>query len=211
MDLLTTCINSWPFAGLLLGVVAIITFRRPLLNILERTSQVDVGGVKVSTPVQDQRQIGAKTDISKTEQVANAFQSPMLVEAEQVVVKVLDELAKNPAEREKVLVKHLAASEIFLVFERTYRVIFGSQLLALQFLSSVSNTLQDPKVLRPIYEQAKSKNSEFYASVSFEAWFSFLETTLLVARQDGKIGISIRGKEFLKYLIEQGYPSIKDF
>jgi hypothetical protein len=99
----------------------------------------------------------------------------------------------------------LAATQIIIAFERSYHVIFGSQLVALKLLASSSNAVVDPESLRPFYEQAKSKHAEFYGAFTFENWLSFLQTQYLVARQADKVGISVRGREFLKFLIDQGY------
>jgi len=164
-----------------------------------------VAGVRVSAKAQEQRYVEARPEISKVEELAKSFQSPLLTEVEEQVRKSLDAFSKNPEEREKVLIKFLATNQIAVFFERTHFLIFGSQLAALQFLASSPNILEDPDSLRPFYEQAKSKNSDFYGSYRFESWFSFLQSQLLITQQNQKVGITVRGKEFLKYLIDRGY------
>lgn len=208
MELIKTLISSWPLVALILGVVALFLFRKALTLFLVRADEVGVAGVKVTARTQEQRQINAAPQISKAEELAKPFQSPLLLEVEENIRKNLDVFSKDRIEREKALIKVLATNQIAVDFERTYRLIFGSQLAVLHALGSSSSVLEDPEMLRPYYEQAKSKYSDFYGSYGFENWLGFLKGSFLITEQQDKVGITVRGKEFLKYLIDQGY-SIK--
>lgn len=205
MEVFEALVNSWPLVALVLGIVALVLFRAPLLLFLHRADEVGVAGIKISAKAQGQHQLDAPLQISKVEELSKAMQSSMLTEVEEGLKKNLDVLTKNPEEREKMLLKLLSVNQISVAFERVYHSIFGSQLAALQFLVSSSSGLEDTGSLAPFYEQAKSKNPEFYDSYSFENWLSFLQSNLLIVYQNQKIGITVRGKEFLKYLIDQNY------
>lgn len=204
MDVVKVLLGSWPLVALLLGIAALFLFRKPLLLFLNRADELGVAGIKVSAKSQVQPH-ESQPPISQVEQLASAMQSPMLTEAEDFLRKNLDALTTDLKEREKMLIKLLATSQISVAFERTYFHIFGSQIAALQFLNSVPAGFESPDTLQPFYDQAKAKHSDFYGSYSFENWLSFLQTQLLILRQKDKIGITVRGKEFLKYMIEQNY------
>jgi hypothetical protein len=205
MELVKVLVTSWPFVGLILGFTALCLFRKPLLQLLNRADEVGVVGLKVSAKAQEQRHLDAPPQISRVEELAKVFQSPLLTEVEDQLRSSLDAFSKSPEEREKALLKFLALNQIVVAFERTYFSIFGSQLKALQFLGSSPSLLEDPHSLQPFYDQAKSKNPDFYGSYSFERWLAFLQSQVLITEQDQKVGITVRGREFLKYLIDQGY------
>ena len=48
-----------------------------------------------------------------------------------------------------------------------------------------------------------------YANYSFEQWLVYMESQMLVTRKDDKVYITLDGREFLKYLIHQGYTLYK--
>lgn len=207
MEIIKTCLQSWPAVALVFGVIALMLFRKPALAFLDRTHEVGVGNVRLSARPPERQQAEAPPDLSKTEKLASTFQSPVLIETEQFILKELNAESNLPAEREKILVKHLAALGIALSFERTYRIIFGSQISLLNLLATVPP--QGIENVRPFYEQAKSKDAGLYGQFTFVQWLGFLEESALVTKQAEKITITVRGKEFLKYLIDAGYTTAK--
>jgi hypothetical protein len=209
VDIINAILGSWPLAVVLLGFTALLLFRKPLLQLLNRADEFGVAGLKVSARSQVQPHDNQST-ISQVEQLATAMQSPMLTEQENFILNNLDSLTTDHKEREKMLIKLLAASQISVAFERTYIYIFGSQIAMLQALNSIPGGFESMSALRPFYEQAKAKHPDFYGSYSFENWLSFLQTQLLILEQDEKIGITVRGKEFLKYMIQQNYSFNKN-
>jgi hypothetical protein len=209
MELIKICLDSWPLAFLIFGIFFLFIFRKPILLFVGGMKEICVGNTKFSADLNVRQEAEKPADISKTEALANSFQSPMLVELENAMRERLGKEVKNPAEREKILIKHLAVTAISHEFERVYRVIFGSQISALQIFAS--QELVSPENLLPIYEQAKRNYTEFYRSISFDSWLKFLVDFVLMAQQGNKVGVTIRGKEFLKYLIDAGIPATKPF
>jgi hypothetical protein len=104
---------------------------------------------------------------------------------------------QSAAEREAFLVKTLSAVIILAFFEGTWNVIFGSQIRALELLNKGIAKVED---LRPHYEQDLDKRPQY----PFESWYGYLKEQVLI-RQDGyNVAITVRGKEFLKYLVQCG-------
>lgn len=209
LKIIDTLANSWPFTVLLVGSFALILFKKPLIGLIERAHEVGMGGVKVSTKVQEQRQLESSTPSLREDKLIKAVQSPLLSEMEEQIRKDLDVYSKDGIEREKVLIKAVAANQIAVVFERTYSLIFGSQLAILQFLASSPNILERPEAILPFYEKAKAGYPSLYETYSFDKWLSFMKSSILVTQQNESIGITVRGKEFLKYLIDHGYSFFK--
>jgi hypothetical protein len=205
MEILKLLTSSWPIVGLILGVFALLLFRKGIFHFLNKADELGFGGVKVSAKAQEEKRVDTQPQISKAEELKKVFQSPLLTEMETNIKTELNTASLNPPEREEILVKYLASNQIAVAFERTYFLIFGSQLSALQLLASSPGGVEDIEKLRPFYEQAKSKNPEFYGSYSFESWEGFLQGQVLMGRKENKAAITIRGKEFLKYLVDQGY------
>jgi hypothetical protein len=110
----------------------------------------------------------------------------------------------NSSETTDILIRNLAFVQAVAAAERTYRLIFGSQLLLLRALN-----VGAPKTdleLRPFYETAKKKNPKFYGSYSYEEWRNFLlDQGLMVHDKDRDVyGISVNGRSFLGWITGQG-------
>ena len=107
MEILKILTNSWPLVTLVLGVVALVLLRKPLIHLITRVEEVGVAGIKVSAKAQEQRQAETQPKILKLEELNKSFQSPMLIEVEGQIKKNLDEDSNNQEEREKILIKVL--------------------------------------------------------------------------------------------------------
>ena len=60
------------------------------------------------------------------------------------------------------------------------------------------------------YENAKERNPRFYENYPYEQYLDFLKAyDLILFEKDGRIGITILGRDFLKYIIETGLPMEK--
>ena len=103
----------------------------------------------------------------------------------------------------------LATNQIAFTLEKIYLTIYGSQIKTLQRLNETAGRGVNVADVKTLYEQAKSKYPKFYATYSFENWLNYLYTSVLIKQLGEKIAITIRGQEFLKYLISQGYSSEK--
>lgn len=78
---------------------------------------------------------------------------------------------------------------------------------ALQSVNSVGTV--PVEFLRPWYEQAAARETELYRGYSFGEWLSFLQSSALIVRAGDNVSISLEGREFLKYLLSQGYGLYK--
>lgn len=76
-----------------------------------------------------------------------------------------------PAERENVLVRHLAAAWMILAFEATYNTIWGSQLLALQALNESRGLSRDAIIVW--YQYGVATSPERFSTYPFDTWLGW--------------------------------------
>src|SRR5436190_957784 len=60
--------------------------------------------------------------------------------------------------------------------------------------------------LRRFYDEAARQNPEVFKGYPFEQYLSFLEAQFLTETKDGRMMITLAGREFLKYLIDTLKP-----
>ena len=217
----------WPMAVVACFLGGVCILKKSISRFIDRIQKMSFPkGGEITTKedqmerVRSQKPIDALSDgedavISdevRTERapIREAFQNPMLLEQVQRIKEHLDGLCFDaPADREELLLKSLAANQIAVQFEHTYHLIFGSQIVALKFLAHQTVTgAADIEEFRPVYNEAQ-KFGLNPSKTSFEAWLWFLEYTVLVQKTEEKIAITLRGREFLKYLIDRNYPCLK--
>ena len=193
----------WPIAVIIIAWL----FRRPLVRFLDRVRNIKATGVEVAVGEQDtsQTQLGP----SAADDFARTFDNQLLIEREDTIRTELARIVgKDETQKEKFLIRIIAAQAIRQQFEATYQSIWGSQLTALQ----IANTTLDGVQLRTfetLYNQAVSQYKELYVNYSFERWLGFMKSHLLCVSNDDKIHITLTGREFLKYIIHEGYTLYK--
>lgn len=198
---------SWPLAGLILGLVAIFVFRQPLTRLIDRTRRIGKAGLEAEGPPKELQQPVSAT---ASEELRRLFDNAMLVQREEQIRAELKRLEfKDTTERESFLIRILAAASIVQSFEQIYATIWGSQLVALQFLNSAGMAGVSSALLQPWYDQAAAQYPDAYASYTFNQWLGYPLSQGLVVTTPAGVAISLEGREFLKYLLHQGYSLYK--
>jgi hypothetical protein len=103
----------------------------------------------------------------------------------------------DSAETSEMLIRHLASTQLMLRCERTHRVIYGSQIVALHMTNAGP---QPEDALRPIFENARAKEPQFYGSYSFEDWIGFLIKEVTVKKAGESYAITVYGRTYLDYI-----------
>jgi len=114
----------------------------------------------------------------------------------------------NSQETVGVLIRQLAALQCVGFFERIYRIIYGSQLGAIDFLNTTA-PVNASFVEVCFFDTAKSSESEFYSNFSFEQWLQFLEDSLLISNNEGNLAITQSGRDFLVWTVSAGLTHTK--
>lgn len=198
---------AWPAVVLILGTIALLLFRQPLIRLIDRASKIGKGGIEAVSTAQE---AGIEVKPSPADELMKAFDNALLLQREKIIRDELDRLKGTSAsERERILIRFLAASNLAMAFDRLYSLIWGSQIGVLQFLNTGAPEVADVGRLNVWYEQAAARDPDVYKAYSFDQWLGFLQVAGLLRRDGERVEITLEGREFLKYLVQQGYPLYK--
>lgn len=200
------------------GLVLLVWFALALVPVFK---EIELLGLKLrqedqNTPKDQTSALKKTTENMETmktssyKETMKLFDNALVVEQEEILKNLMKEI--NPAsveEKEDILYREVAINQISLTFEKVYYAIYGSQIKTLQFLNETPDQFASGSALKVFYDSAKSDYPEFYQSYGFENWTNFLIETVLVLREGKMYGITVRGHEFLKYLLEQNYSFVR--
>jgi hypothetical protein len=198
---------KWPTALVFL----VLFFRAEVRGFLTHARSLGFGGTKLEAEAVNQTALQRQPRSEAAEQAMRNFADPLLIEEEKRLAAEISKIepSAGPA-REELVLRYLTAAWIQLDFERVYRLIFGSQLVALQGLNEVGlHSVAEVKV-RATYDDATSRFADFYKTYGFEPWLGFLFEARLIERGgDSLLRINQKGRSFPAYLMNQGYPLAK--
>jgi len=141
-------------------------------------------------------EVGTPEQFAAIDKIYKTYDNQLLHETEELF-RASAKKCQAGDEREAFLIRSLATITILSFFESTWYSIFASQLAALEQLNMRFLKVED---LHPYFQLNADQRPQY----QFESWFGYLKTQVLV-RQDGyNVGITVRGREFLKYLVEYG-------
>ena len=135
---------------------------------------------------------------------------PIVQEQENLIHNDLKKLNISREEIVKLLVRHLAVTQLYNRAEFIYRTIFGSQIGLRKFLNiaGVATKAQ----LSAIYENTKFQFPDLYVNYSFVQYLQYRLTQILITTQDNEhYFITVAGKEFLKWMTDMSLPENKPF
>ena len=134
-----------------------------------------------------------------------AYTGPLTAEAEKNFGLAADQ--NQPNDRAGFLLRIMGIGLVAWMHDLTWFAIYKSQLLMLVELNRRGGLmpLNDAK---PYYDQGVADFPQIYANYSFEQWIEFIKSQqLLLQHPSNMLEITVRGKDFLKYLTHWGrYP-----
>ncbi|MGT2453789.1 hypothetical protein ACU4GI_11010 [Cupriavidus basilensis] len=201
-----------PVAALfVLAVIFLVLFRRQIAGKIEGITDASKSGIKFGPSLnQDQpaEPIEQKTPSSVqdvTEFMAKTH-TPTILLHEEAVKKDLEKWALgSAAEREKILTRALASTQVTSSFDRTLSVMWRSQFQVLQLLNGHHDGVQVDNV-RTYYDAAKEAFPRHYENYDFESWAKFLVNNELAEGKADKAFITPRGRDFLLFVTATGRP-----
>jgi hypothetical protein len=112
-------------------------------------------------------------------------------------------LQTRPNDREGFYVDVIASGLPSFMHDLTWAYIFRSQLL---LLSELNRGLVPIAKAREYYDNAAAENPKPYAKYSFTKWLEFMKSHFLIIihTKDAMIEGTVRGRDFLKYLVHCG-------
>lgn len=180
-----------------------VFFQKNIKALIDRIKGVKYGGTELQTENPSQEPVD--TTVSSTEKLMKALDNPVLQEGEDLISEALRKAGvKEGPEREKLLIRYLAANNFALTVERIDSAIWGSQICILEHLNVNRLGVLKDDIKTIYYDDAAEKWPPFYTNYSYDAYLGFLKNSNLVLEQDGYLLITMLGVEFLQYLARIG-------
>jgi len=194
---------NWPIVALVLGLVALFLFRAPIKDLISRTTSIDKSGLKTASTPEAQRE-DRKTEAVQ-ELLAAIGESPSLLDVEERIRQDLDVRGlETTGDTVKVLIKHLAASQLLVQFEQIHNFIFGSQIFLLKRLNEVVGQGRHEDEVRSHFANVQKTFSEQLGKWTYDQYMGFLYDRSLVIRHGEVIHITNLGVEYLTWMARNG-------
>jgi len=219
VKLLIERLLSWPVVVFLV----LLAFRDPLTKLINRMHTFKAGkegftidASIVAANIQGETKVETGLSAGVAEQrlrVVRGFAiSPSVTLREQRIRADMQTMNLDVSQQTiDLLIQHLAATQALHAAERVYRTIFGSQIALLKNMNSTPGAIRR-EVLQAVYDAAKSRFPDLYASYSFQEWLNYLLTNGLVHTEDQlQFSITVDGKEFLKWMTDASVSEDKAF
>jgi len=196
---------NWQHLAFLFALVFIFVFRQPLSGLIKRVTKIDKEGLTAEPSPESQRE--------KTETSAEAVQQLLDVVGNSIVINEIEERIRNelavkglPAEGDvaKILIKHLAGTQLLLEFERIHSSIFGSQIFLLKKLNEVAGQGRAEEFVKNHIEHVRELYAEQLGEWTSEQYLHFLDSHLLIVSDAGQIHITNQGVEYLTWMARNG-------
>jgi len=132
-----------------------------------------------------------------------AYYSPLTAEVEKNIRIVAEQNQKN--DREGFMAKLVGVGLVGFFHEIAWAYIYKSQLLMLTEMNRRSGWLP-AKDAKAYYDSAAIEYPTVYSRYSFDQWLGFLKAQgLILQHPSDMLEITIKGKDFLKYLTHWGH------
>jgi len=211
---------KWPITVLLSVTICVFILRNAISTLIGNISSGELKDwlkfkTQQETPRVENKIHEATAEINEPKSSNHYYQlkikGSILETQKKAIEEDLDKIAPNSKtqtkEREETLTLALAETQLELFFEKIYRLIYNTQLDALDRLNARTTvTKEEAKETFESY----TKILPVLKSISFKEWSNFLVNMGLVTEQDNKYSISSVGVEFLAYLTRKGYSRDKD-
>jgi hypothetical protein len=182
----------WHYAPACLLVIAGVSWligRRSKSKGQDQASSSKVQGLVETSPVT------SPIDVDRF--FRENYHSPLQMEVEGNVRKMID--SRPQAERDDFVVRFIANGIVSYLYDTTWWTIYRSQILALQALNK---TVLRQEEIKKYYNAAAAQSPSVYANYSFEQWMAYMKGQTLILEQPGNtVGITVRGRDFLKYMV----------
>lgn len=193
---------AWPIVAL----VSIFIFKKDIADLLHRIKNVGKDGINLNSMPEKQNE---KQVMDINEELNNIETSEVIKITEDKIYEDLKERKLDTSnDTTKLLVRHLAITQVSLDYEKIYNFIFGTQITFLRRLNEVMVSGTTQEYVESYFINIQDNNDGF-KEWNLEQYLSFLNTNQLITI-DGKVyHISKKGHDFLLWLIKTGHNETK--
>jgi hypothetical protein len=197
---------KWP----ILVLIVVLIFVKPIKNFLYRMTKIGYGDKALEATQQAVSKTRQEREHNVVDRALGLFR-PETIESFSEMVKSESDISKLKDDGAKVerLLNYSTIIYIMKHFDNIYSNIFGSQIRLLETL----NTLQPEtkESLKFHFDSANKYHPNFYKNYSYDRYLKFLYYYNLIREDNGNIGITILGVDFLKYITETNKDVNKAF
>ncbi len=164
---------SWPMTVLFVSLIFIFKFQGSISGFLGRLTHGEAYGFRVAaaSPSEQTRAIERATSEQYNQQ--------------------------STQDNQQLLAAYQRLLKLFM-FEKSYNIIYGSQIFLLEHLESRGDVGEKYINLVGFFERFKQQSNSHAAM--FDEYLSFLKTSTLIELKDGDVKITPLGVDFLSYL-----------
>lgn len=205
MDIPMEILNAitWHHLAFVFSLVFIAMFRQPLSELIRRITKIGKEGVTAGSVPEAQRE---KSDPEAVQQLLDIVgKSIVITDIEGRIKSELKAKGLNiDGDATKVLIRHLAGTQLLLSFEQIHNLIFGSQIFLLKKLNEVAGQGRPLIFVTDHIDRAKNLYSAGLGSWSYDQYLEFMYGRLLIVRHADQIHITNLGVEYLTWIARNG-------
>jgi hypothetical protein len=195
---------SWEHLAFLLAIIFMFLFRSPLQHLITRITKIDKGGV-TTTPLQPEAQ-RKQINPEAVQELLNAVDKSIVLDAQEKLIEK-DLEAKNlsiEGDTVRILIRHLAGTQILLGFERLHTTIFGSQISLLKKLNELAGQGRPREFAQTHFKNLQQRYPEPFDRWSYDQYMGYLFSLSLVVAAGDQIHITNLGVEYLTWIVRNG-------
>lgn len=201
MELLSAI--TWHHLVFIFALVFVALFRQPLSDLIRRITKIGKEGVTAGSAPEAQRE---KTDPEAVQQLLDVIGNSIVIT--DIEGRIKGELiAKGLAaegDAAKVLIRHLAGTQLLLSFEQIHNLIFGSQIFLLKKLNEVAGQGRPMTFITNHIDHIQTLYQHQLGAWSYDQYLEFLFSRSLIVRHGDQLHITNLGVEYLTWVARNG-------
>lgn len=188
----------WAGVVLILGIITLFMLRKTVIDKIASIARAGKDGVSfVQQP--DRVPEPERSLLLCYVDIIHSPISASVINREQLIKNQIQHFSDE--EKISALMREFAKTRIDMEFQNISHLIFGSQYLLLERLTSSSLRVSLSQA-NDLFSTACEKFPEIHKDRTFEHWVGFLTAYSLIEINGDSVGITQYGKDFLKYLID---------
>jgi hypothetical protein len=195
---------QWEHLLFVFSLVFIFLFRGPLSELIPKITKIGKDGVTAGTTAPD-----AQREMSNPE----AVHELLGMIGNSIVISDLESRITNElklkgfsvdGDSTKVLIRHLAGTQLLLSFEQIHNLIFGSQIFLLKKLNETTGQGRSLEFVMNHVEHVRALYPEEFEGWSNDQYLAFLYGRILILEESETIHITNFGVEYLTWITRNG-------
>jgi len=194
---------TWHHLAFLFALAFIAIFRQPLSELIRRTTKIGKDGLSIGSDPDAQRE---KFDLEAVQQLLDVIGNSIVIA--DIEGRIRTELREKGLSAEgdtiKVLIRHLAGTQLLLSFEQIHNLIFGSQIFLLKKLNEVTGQGRPLSFIYSHIDYVKTLYPDALGEWSYDQYLEFMFGRFLITQHEDQIHITNLGVEYLTWLARNG-------